>query len=80
MNFFYVKQFPVLPPTVYSYADLFFIVPRVLELTYTAWDMKPFADDVWRVGAMHPQHNTSSSVIHPSQPGPSLTKYRGGDA
>lgn len=22
-------------------------VPRVLELTYTAWDLQPFADDVW---------------------------------
>lgn len=47
MNFFYVKQFPVLPPTAYTPADLAFIVPRVLELVYTAWDMKPFADDVW---------------------------------
>ncbi|MFS8880051.1 hypothetical protein [Synechococcus sp. H55.11] len=47
MNFFYVKQFPVLPPSAYTPADLAFIVPRVLELTYTAWDMKPFADDVW---------------------------------
>lgn len=48
MNFFYVKQFPVLPPSAYTAADLRFIVPRVLELTYTAWDLKPFADDVWR--------------------------------
>jgi len=24
-----------------------YIVPRVLELTYTAWDLRPFADDVW---------------------------------
>lgn len=48
MNFFYVKQFPVLPPSAYTPADLCFIVPRVLELTYTAWDIKPFADDVWR--------------------------------
>ena len=48
MNFFYVQQFPVLPPTAYTSADLRFIVPRILELTYTAWDIKPFADDVWR--------------------------------
>ncbi|WP_322814677.1 Eco57I restriction-modification methylase domain-containing protein [Chloroflexus sp.] len=47
MNFFYVEQFPVLPPSAYTAADLRFIVPRVLELTYTAWDLKPFADDVW---------------------------------
>jgi hypothetical protein len=24
-----------------------YITPRVLELTYTAWDIKPFADDLW---------------------------------
>ncbi|RCK72740.1 MAG: putative restriction /modification enzyme [Anaerolineae bacterium] len=55
MNFFYVKQFPVLPPSTYTAADpstgsgqvLRFIVPRVLELTYTAWDLQPFAEDVW---------------------------------
>lgn len=48
MNFFYVEQFPVLPPSVYGPAELAFIVPRVLELAYTAWDVKPFADDVWQ--------------------------------
>ncbi|WP_457651643.1 Eco57I restriction-modification methylase domain-containing protein [Rhodocaloribacter sp.] len=48
LNFFYVKQFPVLPPEAYTEEDLRFIVPRVLELVYTAWDVKPFADDVWR--------------------------------
>jgi hypothetical protein len=41
------EQVAALPPTAYTPADLAFIVPRVLELTYTAWDMKPFADDVW---------------------------------
>jgi hypothetical protein len=46
MNFFYVKQFPVVPYTSYTSALLDFIVPRVLELTYTAWDMQPFAQDV----------------------------------
>ncbi|WP_448382469.1 Eco57I restriction-modification methylase domain-containing protein [Desulfosoma sp.] len=47
MNFFLVTQLPVLPPDAYTPKDLRFIVPRVLELTYTAWDMKPFGDDVW---------------------------------
>ncbi|HZS92728.1 MAG TPA: hypothetical protein VFE42_35220 [Chloroflexota bacterium] len=46
MNFFYVNQFPVLPPDAYSPADLDYIVPRVLELVYTAWDMQPFARDL----------------------------------
>jgi hypothetical protein len=46
MNFFIVKQLPVLPPTRYSRADIDFITPRVLELTYTAWDLQPFAQDM----------------------------------
>ena len=48
LDLFFVKQLPVLPPTAYREDDLLFIVPRVLELVYTAWDIKPFADDVWR--------------------------------
>ena len=48
MNFFFVKQLPLLPPAAYTPVERRFIVPRVLELVYTAWDLKPFADDVWR--------------------------------
>lgn len=43
---FVVKQLPVLPPNHYDTADISFIVPRVLELTYTAHDLKPWADDL----------------------------------
>lgn len=46
LNFFIVKQLPVIPPDYYSRADLDFILCRVLELTYTAWDMRPFALDL----------------------------------
>jgi len=45
MNFFFVKQLPVLPPSAYTPADFDLISPRVLELVYTSWDMKPFAED-----------------------------------
>jgi len=44
---FILKQLPVLPPDRYSQNDINYITPRVLELTYTAWDIKPFADDIW---------------------------------
>jgi hypothetical protein len=47
LNFFIIKQFPVLPPTAYRPADIAFTVPRVLELVYTAWDLAPFAADLW---------------------------------
>ncbi len=60
VNFFVVEQLPVLLPSIYpqpcpwlaavggqpsavSYAA--FILPRVLELTYTAWDLQPFAQE-----------------------------------
>lgn len=40
------KQIVNLPPTSYSHADLSFIVPRVLELTYTAHDLKDWAREL----------------------------------
>jgi len=46
LNYFYMKQFPVLPPESYSQADLDFIVPRVLELTYTSHDLRGWARDL----------------------------------
>jgi hypothetical protein len=46
LTYHYMKQFAVLPPSYYSPAALEFIVPRVLELTYTAHDLKPWADDL----------------------------------
>ena len=35
----YLQQLPVIPRHTYTAALLDFIMPRVLELTYTAWDM-----------------------------------------
>lgn len=46
MTFGYLKQLPILPPTAYAEADLAFIVPRVLELSYTSHSMAPFARDL----------------------------------
>jgi hypothetical protein len=46
LTYFYLKQFPVLPPSAYSSADLAFVTPRVLELTYTSHSMAPFARDL----------------------------------
>ncbi|TRV78836.1 N-6 DNA methylase [Streptomyces sp. 130] len=45
LNFFHIRQLPVLPPeTVRRHTD--FLIPRVLELTFTAHDMAPFAADL----------------------------------
>ena len=45
-GYFYIKQFPVLPPFAYGPDDPNATVPRVLELTDTAHDLQPFYADV----------------------------------
>ena len=48
------KQLPNLPPDRYTTTDLAFIVPRVLELTYTACDLQPWARDLGFEGPPFP--------------------------
>jgi hypothetical protein len=50
LTYGYLKQFPILPPSAYDEAALGFIVPRVLELTYTSHSMAPFARDLGHDG------------------------------
>jgi hypothetical protein len=45
-SFFIPMQLPVLSPSAYDAAAIDFIQPRVLELTYTAHDLKPWAEDL----------------------------------
>ncbi len=53
-NYHIVRQLPVLSPKTYEAETAWspgtslreWILPRVLELTYTAWDLEPFARDV----------------------------------
>jgi hypothetical protein len=51
LTYGYLKQFPVLPPSSYDDRSLAFVVPRVLELTYTSGSMAPFARDLGYDGA-----------------------------
>lgn len=52
LSYFIIKQLPVLNPEDFqekfladtTYADM--IIPRVLELTYTAYALRPFANDL----------------------------------
>ncbi|WP_449101549.1 Eco57I restriction-modification methylase domain-containing protein [Pseudomonas veronii] len=46
LNFFTFKQLPFLEPERYNETDLAFIVPRVLTLTYTTYDLSPWAQDL----------------------------------
>ncbi len=54
LNYFIYKQLPILPPKHYSEADLAFIIPRVLELTYTSYDLQTWAEDLGYTGPPFP--------------------------
>ena len=54
LTYGYLKQFPILPPDAYSQADLDFIVPRVLELTYTSHSLRGWAADLGHDGPPFP--------------------------
>lgn len=54
LTYFYFKQLPILPPRTYAQPCVWsgvarilkgWLLPRVIELTYTAWDLKHFAED-----------------------------------
>ena len=48
LNHFILRQLPVVPPETYKNNENFLldiIVPKVLELIYTAYDLEPFAKD-----------------------------------
>ena len=53
-KYFTKKQIVNLPPEKYTETDLDYILPRILELTYTAHDLKPFAEDLGYTGAPFP--------------------------
>jgi len=58
MSAFIVEQLPILPPAAAATAPAWaweplrsWLLTRVLELTYSAWDLEPFAHDVGYDGA-----------------------------
>ncbi len=63
MTFGYVKQFPTLPPDRYTEADLAYIVPRVLELTYTAHDLAAWAKDLGHNGPPFPFNPERRAIL-----------------
>ena len=63
LTYGYLKQFPVLPPDHYTAADINFITPRSLELTYTAHDLTPFARDLGYDGAPFAWHPARRALL-----------------
>ncbi|MBI3910931.1 MAG: hypothetical protein HY320_08350, partial [Armatimonadetes bacterium] len=76
LSYFVLKQLPVPPPDTFTSSQVHCISPRVLELVYTAWDIKPFADDLWREadGALKErlrqqwEENRAATGGHPWEP------------
>ena len=46
LKMFHMRQLPIIDPKSYNQDATNFIVPRVLELTYTSHILKPFAEDL----------------------------------
>jgi hypothetical protein len=53
-SFYHLEQLPVVPTSRFNSDALRFIVPRILELTYTAIDLKDWANDLAFHGAPFP--------------------------
>jgi hypothetical protein len=88
LTYTYLTQLPVLPPEAFSAADIAFIVPRVVELVYTAWDMHPFAADVWAeadaalraaILAQHAENLRAAPPNSPARGTPRISPPAGGD-
>ena len=63
MNYFVVKQLPAVLPDMINSAFQIYICNAVLELTYNAYDMKPFTEDVW--AELHPDPTTRPPLPEP---------------
>jgi hypothetical protein len=50
LKYYYLKQLPVPSPSVFTREDIAFITPRILELTYTSYSMRLWAEDLGHYG------------------------------
>jgi len=59
-NLFIIKQIPIVQSDQVTRYNIFY---RVLELTYTSYDMKPFAEDIW--AELYPDAATRTPLPEP---------------
>ncbi len=76
MTLFIAQQLPVLPPTVFAAADLDFLAPRVVELTYTSHAMRPWAEDLGHSGLPFPWNPERRAQLRAELDGFFARKYR----
>jgi len=62
-SFYFMKQMPVITPDMITPSDLAFIVPRVLELTYTSYNLEPWAKDLGYTGKPFPFDPDRRAII-----------------
>lgn len=63
LTYSYLRQFPILSPSSYSAEHLDYIVPRVLELTYTSESLRPWAEDLGYQGEPFPWNPERRAVL-----------------
>ncbi len=63
LNFFIYKQLPILSPATYAQTDLTYIVPRVLELTYTSHSLAAWAAELGHDGPPFPFDPDRRAVV-----------------
>lgn len=63
LTYFYLKQFPAPPPSVFTPADLAFTTSRILELTYTSHSMRLWAEDLGHSGPPFPWDETRRAEL-----------------
>ncbi len=77
MSIFTVKQLPFIDYNRYNTQALAFLIPKVIELSYTAWDMKGLANAVWaeagdelRQLLLQQHHDSYAALAHPTNTTP----------
>lgn len=63
LTYSYLKQFAVLPPSVFAPSDIEFVTGRVLELTYTSRTMRPWAEDLGYNGSPFPWDEGRRAIL-----------------
>ncbi len=63
LSFYMVEQMPIPDPNAFTKEDIQFILPRVLELTYTTDSMKPFGEDLGYTGTPFTWSNNRRALL-----------------
>ncbi len=63
LKYFTIRQLPVISPETYTPEDVKYISDRVLELVYTSYDLKPFAQDMGYEGEPFIWNETRRAIL-----------------